>query len=377
MIVDIIRTLEESTVDEIAGYDIKNEWIDEIYCNVKEMLLKDFPNNVLMRKNVEELSSIEKMACYQISNVHIDCDVSLRTLVIFALAFPHVLREEMIDGTIISRRIREQGDKSRKFKICAQDTSVYEYRGDTMNSYNTTTHRLFNYHPIHGDMPEFLVRTRNGRLGVTEEYSKYKKHWEVCLLSNEDYFDKIFSENDLMVAFNFFAMNHTIGNFIPIPFVKSGIEFNRPRGCGEDIRDYWDITLNYIYKWYKTSEDENLLKIVKTEESMQLLKDWLITTFSNSEKRFCWDLFIEKNFLQSFVYSVGIKKYGEPKELWKGHLDFGAKVLPENNMDIYREFYRNSCDRICKRGQAIAERVKHELVNNENVRQIINDYIAM
>lgn len=144
---------------------------------------------------------------------------------------------------------------------------------------------------------------------------------------------------------------YTMGNFIPVPFIseKEG-EFNFPRGNRN--KDYWDLALFFIYKWYSDREDNNLKCIVGDDKNVNLCKRWL-NLFET------WNNFVTENFMQPFVRKLGNDQYGAPYELWDHH--FTGEVLPKEKRQ-FEQFFVNARVRILERGELIAQ----ALVKAEN-----------
>lgn len=120
---------------------------------------------------------------------------------------------------------------------------------------------------------------------------------------------------------NFLKAWHTIGNFIPVP-----LGFNR--GRYQTTRDYWDLTLLAIYRWYQG--EDNAIKNLITDRSRDASNNavnntikWL-SDFQRDGKP-SWQVFVEENYMQSFV-EKDRDTFGMPKELWPGH--FSSEVLP-------------------------------------------------
>ena len=156
-------------------------------------------------------------------------------------------------------------------------------------------------------------------------------------------------------AKNFLRAAYTIGNFVPTPAGCNG-----PRGFrNQYVEDYWDLTLHYIYKWYLTTSDEYIKRIVGLSKAA-VYRSWL-ESFEN------WNAFIQKNFMQPFVEGGGVRysyepeavpkkkdHFGPPKALWKGHLEYDAVVLPQNKQQI-SEFFTNAARAVNARGELLIE----------------------
>ncbi len=122
-------------------------------------------------------------------------------------------------------------------------------------------------------------------------------------------------------AEDFFAAAHRIGNLTLWPAGCNG-----PRGRGE-VRDYWDLTLWYIYRWYQDGAAEHLEKIAP--QRMGALATWL-SVFQG------WDDFVEKNYMQDYTAGPG-RPYGRPKPFWEGHFTPGH-ACPESMGQIEAYF---------------------------------------
>lgn len=239
--------------NNIADYDIKLEYIN------------------LIKKYMMTNSPIERVSFYK--NVAFDADVSLFSVVIYKLAYKYIKQ--------YGGGIDYQDAIIGKYKILL-DNGI-ELIGDTMNSFTTSVN-------------EYLRRTY--------QFPTEWDDWESYLFESSDKVDtSIFSE--------FAKVNHTIGNFIPVPK-----EFNFSRSFL--TKDFWDITLLRIWQWYLSGDtnqrnNELLKKIIGGKNQLNnvnICSKWLNECFKD------WDDFIEKNYLKSFVSG----SYNRPIELWDGHL---------------------------------------------------------
>ena len=368
---DMIEKLKGESVQELVNYDVKDEWKNDITSSAEKELNDHLEDR--FHFNTYTISAWEKMCCYQISKQidsdEIDCDVALRSVVIYALAFP---------GTY-DWSIKNQYKK--KYKYCLQnDKCGFEYRGDTMNSYKTTIREyLRTYSHEEKSVKDFITLTSNNKWGTLEQYDYFYKyaHWEACILDNYNYFSSLLTHE----AKEFIRLNHTMGNLIPAPW-----EFNCPRGNlnakkNKDykgkIKDYWDLTLLVIWKWYMSEHEgirnDHFLKDIVNEiekdqnKKIDVCKKWL-ECFKD------WDDFVEKNYMQDFVNKCVNKcneknKYGMPKELWDGH--FSGEVLPTKE-DDFSQFFTNASAWIAARGERIALAVKNKLEDDEFVKSIIS-----
>ena len=152
------------------------------------------------------------------------------------------------------------------------------------------------------------------------------------------------------IIHDFLKVWHTIGNFIPVP-----LGFN----CGryQVTRDYWDLTLLAIYKWYHGEEDaiQNLITDRSQDAQNNAVQNtikWL-SDFQRDGKP-SWQVFVEENYMQSFVEKDG-DTYGMPKELWPGH--FSSEVMPYQ-IDELEFYFTNVTQWISERSDRMLKRIQ-------------------
>ncbi len=315
-IAKILDDLRDADIQKIVQYDIKNEWKESFDEFIK------LENNIFgTKKNFEKMNKYEKIVTYKkyANLLGVDCDISLRSMVIYALAFDYVLKNK--------RTLEEQKNfNPNKHKYYFKnDKEDFIYCGDTMNSFKQITDCYLNF---------------------------------------------LYKEKKFISNFNglsdYATLNHTVGNFIPIPFHKFGkwtLSFNIARNAV--LGDYFDLVLENIYHWYQTKEENYLLNIisgkkeqnVKNKKFIELLMKWL-------EEFGSWKEFVKKNYLESFLEKE------RPKEFWTGH--FTSKITPQNYQQC-EEFFTNVTLMISKRGNSIAKKVKEVLSSYSN-KEIIGKY---
>ncbi len=98
----------------------------------------------------------------------------------------------------------------------------------------------------------------------------------------------------------FLSMYHTIGNFIPTPYLFNGAR----SGMGK--YDYWDLTLLKIREWYLAesvnAKEKILLELLqKKEKGKEECKKWLEYYGEGRSGIEGWKNFIVSNYLQDFV----------------------------------------------------------------------------
>ncbi len=180
--------------------------------------------------------------------------------------------------------------------------------GDTMNSIQTTINRLL------------------GTKSVRKMVEQYAKHQAAIP-------EKVAGAAG---AVEFLKYAYTIGNFIPCP-----VGCNRPATSA--TKDYWDLTLYYIYCWYYDTpkcRDCHLEKLFwgvrYQDQHIENYRAWL-KAFADKDGNPSWDVFIEANFLQDYT-EWNTRPYGRPKEFWDGHFD--GQVLPQTKEQIEAFFTR-------------------------------------
>lgn len=251
------------------------------------------------------------------SNLDIDCDVSLRSVMVYMITFDYVLND--------NRKLQNQMNSKNKY--CLTNGINFDYRGDTMNSFKQ----------------------------IVDCYLKFLK-------SNSKYKEEYFIE-----VKKFLELNHTVGNFIPVPFKifgnKKYVSFNQKRNL--KLGDYWDLTIYYIYNWYISEDKKYLIKLVgKSEDYLIVVKEWL-KEFGSGIKG--WKEFVDKNYLKDSFIDGQYK----PLELLKGH--FSGKIKPTKIEDC-EEFFSNVLKWIKIRGEKISKEIKIRLEKeNFNNDQIIKE----
>lgn len=334
----ILVKLQQMTVEELACYDVKledNVLQGYIYKNAKS---HKWPEN-----EMSKLEPWQRMCYYKVSDkTGTDCDVALFTVVIYYLAYG----------------LGEKGWKINKYDSGYQlkNPNVgWVLRGDTMNSYSTAVHGYIRDVWMQVPLKKNEMEKEKIIIQKPESWeinSKLRKHrWEDVILRNYDFYDVI-----SCAGFEYIRLNHTIGNFIPVPFVENGGQFNSPRGFNGPSDDFWDLALMCIYNYYFSIHDStyNLKWLLSNDQNVNLCKKWLDSFGSEASG---WDTFVEQNFLQDFVNSEQ-GHYGMPKEFWKGH--FEGTVMPKEEKH-YNEFFTNASAWIAARGIRIAIKINDAL----------------
>lgn len=257
--------------------------------------------------------------------------------------------------------------------------------GDTMNSILTTLswYVCFCYEKDQryyaGERGNGFVRKDNGKKysgslsqslqifmdlskkeGRKERENDFKEKYD--LKKGEEKFLKVGSDDSAVeVLKEFIKYNHTLGNFIPIPFETNGGSFNRPRAA--TTNDFWDLTLYRIYCWYGKNTDMNKVQIEKCDceknkdlcdllgkncQNVKLCIRWL-KAFEN------WHEFVEKNYLAPYVVTENDGSWGIPKLLWCNDKNYDfEKNQTATESDMKKLWYNRIKNNKC-RDEAVCE----------------------
>lgn len=147
----------------------------------------------------------------------------------------------------------------------------------------------------------------------------------------------------------FLSLYHTIGNYVPVP---EG--FNLPRS-NAGKKDFWDLTLMYIHKYYMSDNIEEKKTIVKC----QLLNNHKKSNPTNvilwlsryGEGKKGWEEFIRFNFFHDYV-----DEDYEVVPFWEGHGD--NNLLLPTDSEALNTGLETICGLIEKRGQRIVDTIK-------------------
>lgn len=338
---EILNELKLESIYVMTHYDVKEQWIDEMRKDAEEQINKRGINDF---KLSYELTPLQKLCCYRVSNKNVDCDVALRNMIINFLAY------DFEDEELYIRL--QTGDK-----YCIEGMGCeWIWTGDTMNSYATPIVEHFFWAKWTGaDFYSYLkekgvfkeVKDKKGYFSPLFESFRDNQRRSAAILCEYNYFEEKLECIDLQNAMKYMEFVHTLGNCLLVPLKKGNSSFNRQRGLCS-TKDYWDLALEKIYDWYSDGhKDEHIKQIVgKEEKDIKLCKDWL-NSFEGG-----WEGFLNKNMMKGFV-----DENNKPVLFWDGH-DIN-KVCP-NKSDL-EKFFENSCKGIEKRGKEIAEKIHKKL----------------
>lgn len=150
-------------------------------------------------------------------------------------------------------------------------------------------------------------------------------------------------------ARRYFEVAYTIGNFIPCP---AGC--NRP---GRSLtRDYWDLTLWYIYCFYQCAPERREVYLEKIFWEDQFAKSHMEAYGLWLESFGTWDDFVEQTLMQDCT-EWPQRPYGRPKEFWDGH--FQGSPMPKTQEQT-RAFFARAAQCIETRSKRMAEALREK-----------------
>ena len=297
-IVEILEELRDRPTEELVTYDLKRDWWRETSVDPWRLMC-------LYKKDKNPVG---------------DCDVSLRSMVIYWLAFGFEDWRLCPDG---------RGN----FQL-EKEGSGYAVRGDTMNSYATTAHAYFHMKGL----------------------EKGNGTWHDAILEDYGRFAPLYRGPFA----DFVNMCHTVGNMLPIP---SG-SLNRARGIGP-TKDYFDLYVTWLFEYTATAQRHGGLLFRGVSLTSELFPGVgeLIEFLGGYES---WDAYVRANYLEEFCQSYvenSVTHFTQGIPLWSGHrLSRGA--LPQNTAEC-EDYFKNASERILARGQQIIMAVKKTLADYE------------
>lgn len=210
-----------------------------------------------------------------------------------------------------------------------------EYRGDTMNSWSTTVNEFVRKYG-----KDYVLGWNGGY--IPSGYAT----WAEFLSKPENYRRALPSYIQ-----EFLEVVYTIGNFVLVPMAPGG-GFNTKRNS--TYRDYWDLTLQGIYHYYKGKECPALGKECPALFQEKETKAWL-DSFKN------WDDFVEKNYMQDYT-EWPQRPYGRPKEFWDGHFEGSPK--PPQTVEQAQAFFTRAAQCIKARSKRMVEALRNSKEEN-------------
>lgn len=213
-------------------------------------------------------------------------------------------------------------------------------QGETLNSVQTTLDKMYELY----ERPEH----KKQRFYENPEHKKQQQKISIKYMVSRYCADGSDRENFSFLGKefeSFIRVYHTLGNFMPIP---DGCN------CEGAVKDYWDLKLWCIYKYYHESSDEWIKNLVgEDDEKVKKYEKWLDAFKS-------WNNFVEKNYLEAFVNENDKNK---PKSLWGNHIDNWIKdkqILPKKESEC-AEYFKNAAECIKKRTDAMIKELKNKI----------------
>lgn len=228
--------------------------------------------------DVSEISGVKRWACYCLSSMKIDIDVSEWAVKSYIENYTY-----LNDATY---RLQER--YMHKYEI---EKDSFVFRGDTMTSFGNFIRKYF---------MQIEGIKRIGKKGCAKK-----------ILSGE-----YIQEDICEMAY----LSHTKGNLIPVP-----LKFNVERSGNFANCDYWDLVMYAIHMWCRTQDEDYIYKLLNRynknehiKESVENFKYWM-NLFDND-----WEKFVVGNHLEAFV---NLESEGwKPIEFWEKHFSHNRKL---------------------------------------------------
>ncbi len=313
-----LNNLMTMKMEEAINFDLKNQFAEELYGS-------DYYGQTNLDKWGKYYSNATKKG--------LDCDVSKMSMEFFA---EFVKQKLEIDAELLP-----QTKKRNKFQIKIHENDFL--RLDTMNSMWSTLK----------DALQIGFKNETGQL--SHEYD------DMCIRTGIDTNQNLGAQLDRLVGKyalfindktlwcnleEFAVRTHTMGNLLLYPFeVGESLNFNQSRGMNSKIKDYLDLTLLSIYKWYIDGvEDNNPLQKV-----LEAKKAWFIRFGEGLEG---WKSYVRMNCLEDFVDLQ--KEHYPPILFWEGH-SFTNPLLGRQDKQYLSQ------DEVIKRINKFLEFVNHAI----------------
>lgn len=269
-----------------------------------------------------------------------DCDISARSLVFYQNYF-----EKMKNYTI--NYIPNENARI----LVPSEEKIPCYRGDTMTSAWTTIKSYIRFCWKMDGKSSLLV----GKGDVPDWQRRYPSNqnetiWFDYILRNFSEFERILngdnedSYNCYKNMLDFLSVNHTVGNFIPVP---EGFNFARSNG-GKN--DYWDYTLEQIKEWYERDTEDKRNDILdkflsgkNKETAIKNCSKWIVS-YDDGEKG--WENFVNANYLNDSFVNDKYEIIVFSKEIQKS----GKK-----NISDFNNFFEKATKCITDRGVELAK----------------------
>lgn len=247
---------------------MKNNTIEQVqYEPLLQQLKLLNPTHNFIKNNPNE-NELQRFTAFKNQSGGYDCDVAILPTALYKqVMYPELDIEEYA---------------KHKYELLGE---VFYLRGDVMTSATVTVKtyaRLFHADLLeNGNVPQHLLIGKNNQA-----------NWAHFVANHIPY-------ETLHEQFTkFIALNHTYGNFLPVP-VTSEYNFNTARSNFGKY-DFADLMLHAIYHWFNENPDE-LKKLLKHQEGILNLAEKWLSSFNS------WQEFVDKHYLHAFVvnYEAG------------------------------------------------------------------------
>lgn len=253
--------------------------------------------------------NITRMMLYKIyaPRARFDCDVTKDALDELKLLYVDNIYKDY------NCELKTQKGNPKKYEIILRkEDTTHIYRGDTMNSFwelfksflQNCCHEELGLVDKNGESGKFVPKYANGKhglFGTNDEWNFKSWFHHICVKYGEN--NEIFNgQKELFNKFDKFAkLNHTIGNFMLVPFVYGlgkNDNYNNKRASKAVFHDCFDLSLADIKKFYDDQtakiDFDNQTTIINYEKAK--IDFWL-----NDYGKTAFEEFIKKNHLGMYV----------------------------------------------------------------------------
>ncbi len=304
---------EKNIIDyDFADEIIKNSNISDKYLNLKSEYLD---------KNTD---TIRKYILYKTTFSYCDPDTNEGTLKdIYRKIWNLEATETIFSDTMTSAQNIIAGFYTN---VCRDEWEKYK------NNYNKENKNKIKY--FSKSILEDLYKNK-------DQYKEFKHY----------FIDK---NDDSKIILDFLRHYHSLGNYIIVPY-----GFNSARSGSFASHDMWDITLMKIKQYYDSlvstklelrEDEKNMLELLHFDCVFYNTKKWLdsFKTFKN---------FIDKNYLQSYVYKINDSDKYEIKSCFTKVHNFSNPKISSDKKD-YLEYIEEITNAIKQRTKQIKDGYK-------------------
>lgn len=318
--------------------DVIDKFIFEVVKNKGGVT--DFTKDLISLANA--YPNILRLFLYKIyaNEFEFDCDVTKNALD----SLKHFLPKDSNDENKCV--VQQQTSKKHKYEILVMQNGIQRtYRGDTMNSF-------------WGLFKSFLQNCLSSELGLDGKsvpvsnrfFGNGFKSWMYNFIIKYNKVIEITGTNkEILDNFEKFAkLNHTLGNFILVPFLTN-YSYNNARNS--EFKDCFDLCLDDIKKFYDADNSDTNTKIKYKEKNI----DYWLESYGFGKTGF--ERFINKNHLNCYVDENNniIDLSSEERKIKTFESDKLREFYIPTNEDDIKKYLQNVINNIETRNTAITK----------------------